>query len=179
MSEMLHEHEEWRPVGGKYTGLPYEVSSHGNARSVDRISKSGVRKGRVLKQKYQRGPGYFCVGICSGGKRGENIRVHKLVTETFLGPCPAGLCVNHKDANKLNNHISNLEYATQSRNVRHAMEHGLFNFVSARLTDELVRKIRSDYTDGRVATRTLAKKYRVGKSTVHAVTSMQTWKHVQ
>ena len=45
--------------------------------------------------------------------------VHCLVAEKFLGPRPMGMDVNHKDGNKLNNRIENLEYATRSRNRLH------------------------------------------------------------
>lgn len=51
--------------------------------------------------------------------------VHRIVIEAFIGKIPEGLCVNHKDGNKLNNHISNLEICTLSENTIHAIEHGL------------------------------------------------------
>jgi hypothetical protein len=42
-----------------------------------------------------------------------------------LGDLPKGLCVNHKDGNKLNNSPSNLEYITISENVKHSIKMGL------------------------------------------------------
>ena len=50
---------------------------------------------------------------------------HHIVTENFLGKRPPDLCVNHKDGNKLNNDISNLEYITWADNTRHSYRTGL------------------------------------------------------
>lgn len=54
-------------------------------------------------------------------------RVHCLVLETFIGPRPKGKQCNHKDGNKLNNHVSNLEWVTPKENHRHARQMGLIN----------------------------------------------------
>jgi len=54
-----------------------------------------------------------------------NISVHKLIWEYFNGNIPKGLQINHKDGNKLNNSLSNLEVVTQQENLKHAMRMGL------------------------------------------------------
>lgn len=63
--------------------------------------------------KYRR----VCVSVC--GKR-KVLRVHSLVMLAFVGPRPEGKEVNHKDGNKGNNSLDNLEYVTKSENVRHS-----------------------------------------------------------
>lgn len=65
--------------------------------------------------------GYAKVGtyVCSGGT------VHQAVYEAFVGLVPKGLQINHKDGNKLNNHLSNLELVTQRENTLHAYALGL------------------------------------------------------
>lgn len=50
---------------------------------------------------------------------------HHLVTEFYLGKRDSNLCVNHKDGNKLNNKIENLEYVTWSENIKHSYRTGL------------------------------------------------------
>lgn len=51
--------------------------------------------------------------------------VHRAVYETFVGEIPKGLCINHKDGNKLNNNLNNLECVTYSENSEHAYANGL------------------------------------------------------
>lgn len=53
------------------------------------------------------------------------VSVHSLVAHAFIGPRPPGLQINHIDADRTNNHFSNLEYVTGSENMQHAVKHGL------------------------------------------------------
>ncbi|CAE7525189.1 unnamed protein product, partial [Symbiodinium sp. KB8] len=56
-------------------------------------------------------------------RNGRAFAVHRLVTATFLGqPASADLDVNHKDGNRCNNNLENLEYVTRSENIRHAYQ---------------------------------------------------------
>lgn len=68
--------------------------------------------------------GYLRVKIWHNG-RSRPFQVHALVTEAFLGLRPKGLVVNHKDLNKLNNKIENLEYVTDRENHDHATRMGV------------------------------------------------------
>lgn len=92
-----------------------------------RVDENGrifsVRKNRLLTPMRTE-QGYLRIQLYMSGKC-EYVAVHRLVAETFL-PNPNNLpIVNHKDGNKSNNHVSNLEWATQSYNVRHAIQSGL------------------------------------------------------
>jgi hypothetical protein len=68
--------------------------------------------------------GYLRVDIKYAGKRCVR-RVHALVCEAFIGDRPEGHEINHKDGNKENNSLDNLEYCTSSQNARHAFANGL------------------------------------------------------
>lgn len=109
---------EWRPVVG-YEGI-YEVSSCGSVRSLDRAipyKSSGQRaniKGRTLTPIKNKA-GYLRVNLCVDGKRRAKY-LHQIVAEAFLDN-PYGLCsINHKDENKANNCVDNLEWCDSRYN---------------------------------------------------------------
>lgn len=56
---------------------------------------------------------------------GESRTIHSIVAECAHGLRPKGLCINHKDGNKLNNHPDNLEYCTRADNTKHSFRTGL------------------------------------------------------
>lgn len=88
----------------------YEVDQNGNIRHK-------IRKQILTPRKNPSGYGYVCFVI--GGKR-KNFAIHRIVANAFI-PNPSGLLeVNHKDYNKLNNSVSNLEWVNSSQNKQHA-----------------------------------------------------------
>lgn len=95
-------------------GTDHEVSDDGRIRSLKgKERKLGVgASGYVIVRMWRRGD-Y------------ASISVHRLVAESFIGPCPGGLVVNHRDGCKTNNSASNLEYITRSENLKHAHRMGL------------------------------------------------------
>lgn len=110
--------ERWRPVVG-YEGH-YIVSDRGNVRAIDRFDRTGRLK-RAMPRAITIGTtGYYCVGLYVDCKM-KFARVHRLVAEAFIGkPTGARTTVNHIDGNKLNNNVSNLEWATIGENNLHA-----------------------------------------------------------
>lgn len=103
-----------------------EVSTLGKVRTVDRVvSCNGgtyVKSGRDLKQR-DNYCGYLQVTF---GVNGKHIRryVHRLVAQTFI-PNPSNLLeVNHKDCNRTNNNVDNLEWCDNSYNQRYREKHG-------------------------------------------------------
>jgi hypothetical protein len=142
--------EQWKPVVG-FVGF-YEVSNYGNIRSLGRVrnGRSGCNRscpGKRLSPTLS-GRGYQSVQLWSASASGRKY-IHRLVADAFL-PNPEGKSeVNHKDGNKLNNHITNLEWATPSENKLHAFRSGLNSKASgsdspfARFTEEQIRQIRS------------------------------------
>lgn len=89
----------------------YAISDYGRVMNRD--------TGRILRPG---GDPYDVVGlICSDGSRIYR-KIHVLVISNFVCPKPPGYEVNHKDLNKRNNHVSNLEWVTHAHNIRHAAE---------------------------------------------------------
>lgn len=80
------------------------------------FSKHGVQRSSHVASGYKR----VKLMHVSGKRRAESI--HRLVVEAFLGPIPAKMWVNHKNGDKLDNRIENLEIVTPSRNLQHAVE---------------------------------------------------------
>lgn len=114
------EKEVWKDIPD-FEGF-YQVSDKGRVRSLDRevwSEKRGVfysQKGRVLKLSNVHG--YSKITLWKNGKP-LTMRVHRLVAEALI-PNPKELdCVNHKDENKSNNRIENLEWCTQRYNVNY------------------------------------------------------------
>lgn len=101
--------EIWKDIKG-YEGL-YQVSNKGRVKSLNyrRIGKEGILKGRPDKD------GYLRIGLYKNKKQ-KPFYIHRLVAIAFL-PNPNNLPqVNHKDENKENNHVENLEWCTSEYN---------------------------------------------------------------
>lgn len=83
-----------------------------------------VKRNKILKEDKTNGRGYCNVTLYKNGTPYRKV-VHRLVAETFI-PNPNNLPqVNHIDGNKHNNYVENLEWCTQSRNMKHAFKNGL------------------------------------------------------
>ena len=108
--------EVWKNVVG-YEGL-YQVSNLGNVRSVDRNIFNGKtlakKRGKTMKSYVVRN-GYVSTRLSKNGEV-KNCLVHRLVAMAFI-PNPNNLPqVNHKDENKQNNHVDNLEWCDRLYN---------------------------------------------------------------
>lgn len=105
--------EEWKSLD--FIGFPdYEVSNFGNVKSLN-YKRSGKEK--IMKQSKNKN-GYLQLALWKNGKY-KRYLVHRLVATAFL-PNPDNLpCVNHKDENKGNNHVDNLEMCTHIYNMNY------------------------------------------------------------
>lgn len=175
--------EIWKSAVG-YNGY-YEVSNLGR---VKRLSRSIVRsdgkiktfKEKICKQHERNG--YMRVSICFNYKN-KFINVHIMVAESFLKNKNNLPIINHKDGIKNNNKVINLEWSSYGHNRKHAAYYGLNNgpygerSSTAKLTNELVNIIRTEYIETKLSHRKLANKYNVSKSTITALLTHRTWKY--
>lgn len=97
--------EEWKTFRDGYS-----VSSKGRIKNA---------KGLLLNCSVDK-RGYIYASI-----KGKTISLHRIVAEKFINPIERNMVINHKDGNKSNNNISNLEIVSQSCNVQHAYDLGL------------------------------------------------------
>jgi len=100
----------------------YYISPDGTIYST-KYSKRYNHEGKLRVLKPRTHPsGYLYAGLfkgVGGSKQRLWRRVHRLVVESFIGPIADGLEVNHKDLNKHNNNVSNLEIVTRRQNIIH------------------------------------------------------------
>ena len=106
MADKFIEIEEWRWIDGFQN---YEVSSLGR-----------VRTRRMMKPNYTNGYEYVSL---SKDKKQYRILVHRLVAETFLGPCPEGMECCHLNGDRMDNRVENLEWNTHQKNIGDVVKH--------------------------------------------------------
>lgn len=107
--------ETWKDIKG-FEGH-YQVSNLGNVRNT---------RNNYVYHMYAKNKRYYTVVLYYNGKRITK-RVHRLVAETFISNPNNLPQVNHKDLNKQNNNVDNLEWCDASFNVRHAIKNGASN----------------------------------------------------
>jgi len=170
--------EEWRPIAGY---PDYAVSNLGRIKRL--TSRTCAKAGSILKTppRSKKAP-YPAVDLCRDGET-RTFAVHQLVAAAFIGPCPDGIEVNHKNGDKTDPKASNLEYATSSANQMHAYATGLQSAVGelngqAILNEEQVREIRAAYRGVFGEGAKLAKIYGVSPATIRDVFHRRTWAHV-
>lgn len=175
--------EEWRDVVG-YEGL-YQVSNAGRVKRIE--GKRVFSDGRV--RHYSEAivsptkPDPYPRIMLHAGTRKRTTRVHQLVMEAFVGSPPSGMEVNHKNGDKADNRLDNLEYITHPDNVKHYNEvlgrgnqgsrHGM-----SKTNEDTVRKIRQLHKDG-VSRHEIARLLGMGVSWVWKIASGKSWKHVE
>lgn len=170
--------EQWAVVDG-YEGI-YAVSDHGNVMSMN-YAKSGL-PGLMAQRKRRGYPSVFFRR--KGEPQGRSLAVHALVARAFIGERPDGFQINHKNGNKADNRVVNLEYCSASDNRRHAYATGLQPrrigaiHPLAKLDDMKVREIRALLKSG-VSQRFVSEKFGVDRSQISRIARNRVWAHVQ
>lgn len=106
--------------------------------------------------------------------------IHRLVLEHF-GSSIRGTVVNHKDGNKCNNCINNLEWLSPKENVRHAIRNGLRNDWSgegnpnSKLSYNEIYKIRKLYTDKKISVKHISEMYGINRNQVRRIATGKQW----
>lgn len=174
--------EIWKPI----TRVPgqYEVSTLG------RVRPSPAKRSRrfvEVRRSQLNCDGYPVIGFFVGGKN-VPFFVHRLVIEAFIGLVPEGMEINHKDGNKQNNRLDNLEIVSHLANVRHAVESGLLpqgeRHYKTTLTADQVREIREIHAvggryEGGPTFASTARRFGVTESSIVRIVRRRTWKHLR
>lgn len=153
----------------------YAVSSLGSVKRL--TSHKRAIAGKVLSSFLV--AGYPSVNLSRPNGERRSVRIHRLVAEAFI-PQPEGTTeVNHKDATRDNNHVSNLEWVSSSGNRLHGYQHGKLNAKGecngfSKLTDAAVEKIRISA----ISADAMAEIHGVSVATIEDVRARRTWRHL-
>jgi hypothetical protein len=121
------------------------------------------------------------INLRASGKR-YTVFVHRLVALAYLPNPTNAPFVNHKDFNRENNHVNNLEWVTAKQNINYSLENGRLprgetSYLS-KLTDEKVKQIRELRKTQNVSLTQLAKQFEVCFQCIHHVVTNKTWRHL-
>lgn len=173
--------EQWKQISGFDR---YAISSYGRVKRLSSITCA--KAGHILKPAVRGGRGgwhgYLFVTLCGDDGKSNGV-IHVLVAEAFIGQRPSGAVVNHKDGDRHNNRMENLEWVTQSQNVLHAYAAGLSDARGeangqAKLTDEDVREMRRQATGQRGQYAMLSRKFGISPRQVSDIVKGKAWGHL-
>ena len=170
-------HEIWRDVVG-YEGL-YMVSNYGRVKSFYGIGE------KLLTPSVNKG-GYAFVVLTDINKVRKSLKVHTLVARAFLPNPENKPVVHHRDSNRINNRVENLEWVTYRENTAYASQKGSYDKKRgcdspfAKLTEKDVRYIREHYRSRshEFGSNALARKFKVNKNTILNVVGHITYENV-
>ena len=153
----------------------YEVSDLGNIRNK--------KTNRILKTKFNN-CGYKQLKLSKNGIN-KMYSVHRIVAEAFIINIESKPFVNHKNGNKSDNRVENLEWVTRSENDLHAYKLGLRKVIknpnygskngNSKLNEIKVKEIREKYLSGRYTQQKLAEEYNVSQHTINGIVLNKIW----
>lgn len=182
--------EEWRVIP---TCTTHAISNIGRIKRL--VSYRHYKAGYILSKQVDKH------GYCMVKLQGKYVLVHRLVMLAFVGECPEGKQVNHKNGIKTDNRLENLEYVTPRENTQHAINNGLFSLgkkfnqqdgskrrnssprkhgeiwaPNGKLSENDIKLIKS--LKGTMTQRDISKKIGVHESTISRVLTGISWKIV-
>lgn len=165
--------EIWKDIEGY--GGEYQVSNLGRVRSCKKGEWKTLKQGKHIK-------GYLMVMLYANNKS-TPFTVHRLVCEAFIGPRPNGKVINHKNSNKTDNSISNLEYVSKKENYKHAFISGKINLKGERqsnsvLTDKQALEILNIRKEKNLTYSKIAEIYNVSEHVVGKLIRRQSYTHL-
>ena len=185
--------EIWKDIEG-YEGL-YQVSNLGRVKSLNRDHQANSRWGKTMKRvikekllKEDKTGRYLRVSLSKNGIK-QRFSINRLVAQAFIPNIKNKPQVNHKDGNRDNNQVENLEWCTAKENMQHARSNNLItnipigeNHPSSKLSKKNAIKIKKI---AKIGTRSrpgninkLAKEYGVNRVTITDIVHQKTWKHI-
>ncbi len=156
----------------------YSISNYGKIKSF--YNSTGSKGINHILKPNKNSYGYLKVDLTKN-KKSKTYYIHQLVAKTFLRESYfEGAQINHKDGNKENNTIDNLEWCTQSQNIKHAYDTGLMTVKKLnnkiKLSRSIAEAIRNEYKSNNISIRYLSSKYNVSNNCIYKIVKCITWK---
>jgi hypothetical protein len=172
---MNKENEIWKDIKG-YEGY-YQISNYGKVKSL----KRGRKKKTIFKKPTIKQNGYYILALYKNNNQ-KIFYLHRLIGIMFIPNPENKKWMNHKDGNKLNNSIANLEWCSPSENNYHAIRNKLRQYKlgedrpQSKLKRKDVLEIRKLYS--KISQLQLAKLYSVSTKTIQSIILRKTWRHI-
>ena len=165
----------------------YWITGDGRVWSTPRTDRFGRKRGNAWLKLGHTPSGYVKVWLS-----GRTLSVHRLVLETFVGPCPEGMEACHNNGVRTDNRVENLRWDTHSANSQDAIKHGTHpGFLSKgrtdrkgaanrcnKLTEQQVRQLIYICRTGLFTQKEVAAQYGVTPATVSSIVTRKTWRHL-
>lgn len=178
--------EIWKAIPG-FEG--YEVSDQGRVRSFWKLihKKGQTGNTNVLTDNPQKilknilhNHGYLMANLFKNKKSYRRF-VHRLVLETFVGPCPSGMEACHGDGIFSNDSLENLRWDTRQSNINDRIKHGSHGIgirnAMAKLNENQVKHIRYLYSNG-YTIKSIGELFHVSHGCVSGIVYNVNWKHI-
>ena len=165
--------EKWKVIEGF---SKYLISNTGRVKNIVEL--------RDLK--FYNCKGYSKIELINDNNKDKKVFVHRLVALNFI-PNPSNKPqVNHIDGDKNNNNIENLEWCTQSENMKHAFKTGLNvpnplkgeDRHNSKMTYEKVILLREMYDSGEFLLKELAEEFNISITVTWNIAKRNTWKYI-
>jgi hypothetical protein len=166
--------ETWKAVVG-FEGI-YEVSDAGRVRRIAKRNGLVPRISERIMKPYKMKNGYLHM-VLQLNEKCCGILVHRAVIAAFIGPAPLGHEVNHKNGNKNDNRLENLEYVTPSQNQVHSHQVLGIKGSRAKLTEKQVIAVRELRSHGWLF-KDIAQHFGVDRKTCADIVNCKTWTHI-
>ena len=171
--------EIWKKAVG-YSS--YEVSNLGRIKT---FNWKNTGREAIMKPALD-GSGYLRTVMKDDNGVSKTIKVHRIVLNTFdFNDNYKTLEVNHKDGNKSNNNIENLEWVTRHQNIQHCIDNNLQYILKGEeignsiLKEKDVIYIRQNFKPRVYTRKMLANKFGVSEATIKDILSYRSWKHLK
>jgi len=162
----------------------FQISNFGNLKRLKRISphpRGNLTISEKIVKPHLMSNGYLAVNLFSNGSYSP-ILIHRLVAAAFIKNNLLLPIVNHKDSNRLNNHVNNLEWCTQKENIRHCIDAGRrpkqqgSTAPRVKLTEKQVLEIRELVKTVKQAD--IARSYGMDTGTICNIVNRKSWTHI-